>query len=57
MQTIDGVRLTQSVEEMIPGLLSEPDSVALRHFLAISRLIGLNLATRQLVSGDLCVVG
>lgn len=54
---LDCVRLTQPVEEMIPGLLSEPDGVALCHFLAISCLIGLDLATRQLVSGDLCVVG
>lgn len=54
---LDCVRLTQPVEEMIPGLLSEPDGVALCLFLAISCLIGLDLATRQLVSGDLCVVG
>lgn len=49
--------LTQAVEEVEPGLLSQPDRVALCQSLAVSGLVGLHLATRHLVSRDLRVVG
>lgn len=49
--------LTQPVEEMIPGLLTEPDGVGLCRLLPISQLIRLHLAAGQFVARDQCVVG